>query len=56
MTDPDADLLAKWDDLCARLIWRYGPAIAKARYEALADSEEPDLLAWRRLGKAIDDD
>lgn len=49
----DAELAALWDDLCARLTWRYPIAEAKRRYEALADDEEPDLIAWHQIGRKV---
>lgn len=51
----DDQLIALWDDLRVRLIWRYGLCEGRKRYELLADDEEPDLLAWRKLGRPLDE-
>jgi len=57
----DEQLLQSWEDLCARLTWRYPIMEARDRYLTYADLEpyQPealeDLLIWRRLGEPLDE-
>lgn len=40
-----------WRILLSALIARYGPEIGHARYDAQRIGVDPDVRAWKRLGK-----
>lgn len=47
-------LLSQWDELRRRLAWRWGVTEGEARYEALAEGTDADLIKWRARGLTED--